>query len=234
MRRLVRNLRRLAILLVVLVIGIWMSLTPGDPALYPPKDEQITVHVVDHGYHSGVILDQATLRRAAYLISREDPDAGARLRWLASRFPRAEWLELGWGDAAFYQRTRTVRDIQIGLVLEALILPTDAALQVVPGWGDAAQGFPYSDVLALQLGPEGLSGLARRLADTIPDAVPSQSLGPSLYGAGAFYEAELDYHLFRTCNHWVAWLLRGAGVPASAVPGTFSKTLMIELRWRTL
>ena len=50
---------------------------------------------------------------------------------------------------------------------------------------------------------------------------------------GDLRELKFDYHLFQTCNHWVASLLRAAGVPASGVPGTFSVTLMAELRWRS-
>ena len=232
MRWLGRTFRRLLIVLLLLSAVVLATLSSADPALYPPKGERVPVYVVDHGYHTGLILSLTDLRRAAVEIGRTDQTVAARLRWLASRFPEADWIELGWGDRAFYQRTRTVQDIQIGLAARALFVPTDAILQVVPGWNDPALGFPYSDSVALQLSIEGLSRLAHRLAETVPDPLPDHAIGPSLYGQGAFFPARLDYHLFRTCNHWVAWLLRGAGVPASAVPGTFSTTLMAELRWR--
>ena len=174
------------------------------------------------------------MRGAALALAVDDPEAAARLRWLAARYPQAEWLEIGWGDAAFYQATPGLGDFQLGLALEALFTPTKAAMQIVPGQGAPELGFAYSDLVRLDLSPDGFAGLARRLSETIPRPPPAAPLGPSLYGNGAFYSARLDYHLFRTCNHWIAWLLRGAGVPASAVPGTFSTTLMAELRWRAL
>ena len=232
MHRLLRNLRRLLVGLLIFAIAVLLTLSPGDKSLYPATDERIPVHVVDHGYHTGLIVRPSSLRRAALAVARDDQSAAKRLRWLAERYPGADWLEIGWGDAEFYQTTPGIGDVRFGLALEALFTPTDAALQIVPIRGAPVQAFSHSDLVTLDISPEGMAGLARRLAQTVPQPAPSVPLGPSLYGGGAFFAAELDYHLFRTCNHWIAWLLRGAGVPASKVPGTFSTTLMLELRWR--
>ena len=117
---------------------------------------------------------------------------------------------------------------------EALFVPTASVLQIVPGQIRVSDAFRSSDIIELTLGSEGFAALARMLAATIPANPPALADGPSLYGSGAFYRSALDYHLFRTCNHWVSSLLRAAGVPSSAVPGTFSTTLMAELRWRAI
>lgn len=228
-----RAARWLCILLLVLLGNHLVTMAWSDPERMAPIGEGTRVWVVDHGYHSGVILSPASLRRAAIALASEDPDAAARLRWLASRYPDADWLEIGWGDAAFYQQTPGIADVDVLLGLRAILWPTEAVLQVVPGWGAPEVAFRGSDVMALNAHEAGLQGLAARLAETVPEPVPATWLGPSLYGQGVFYPAELDYHLFRTCNHWVAWLLRGAGMPASPLPGTFSTTLMAELRWRS-
>ena len=233
MGRLVRFFRGLGVAVFLALAAIWFSLFPGDPALYPAKGDGVTIQVIDHGWHTGIVLRQADIRAAAVDIARDDPDAAFRLRWLTTRVPVSEWIELGWGDAAFYQQTPTIADMDVWLGLVALFWPTDAVLQLVPIDGAPEAEFPSSDQIALTLSPEGFRELALRLADTVPEQ-PGDLLGPSLYGAGAFYAAELDYHLFRTCNHWVSWLLRGAGVPSSGVPGTMSATLMAELKWRGL
>ncbi|MEO1494341.1 MAG: DUF2459 domain-containing protein [Pseudomonadota bacterium] len=219
--------------MAALVVALVVTRAPADPSLFPGTGQGVEVHVIDHGYHSGIMLRPADLRAAAVEIGRDDPAAAARLRWLAALFADAEWLEIGWGDAAFYQATPTIGDVDIGLGLSAVLWPTPSVLQVVPSWWSPAEEYPYSEQAALTLSWEGFHRLAFRLAQTIPEK-PGPSLGYSLYGHGDFYAAALDYHLFRTCNHWVAWLLRGAGVPASPIPGTFSATLMAELKWRAV
>lgn len=231
-----RQLWRLAIFLAVLAIFIaalhLATRAPADLRAAVPPDDGTPVWVVDHGYHSGLIISPAALRAAAVKIGLEDAQAANRLRWLANLYPDADWLEIGWGDAAFYRQTPGLSDVDILLGLQALLWPTEAVLQVVPGWGTPEAGFPRSAMVRLDLADQGLTGIAGRLARTVPEPAPRDWLGPSLYGVGAFYPARLDYHLFRTCNQWLAWVLRGAGAPASPVTGTFSTTLMMELRWR--
>lgn len=227
-----RWVRRIVWVFVGLALAFWLSLASRDPALYPPRGEVLAIHVIDHGYHSGVIIPIAHLNRAAAAMDRDDPAGAERLRWLAGLYSGADWLEIGWGDAEFYRATPTIDDVDLWSGVRALVIPTAAVLQVVPGDIAPEQIFEASERKQIGLSPEGLLGLARRLASTIPEPVPGRALGPSLYGAGGFFPARLDYHLFRTCNHWIAWLLRGAGVPASSVPGTFSTTLMLELRLR--
>lgn len=229
-----RQLRRLTVAVMVAAAGLVVLHLATRAEMDRIRDVHevgAPIWIVDHGYHSGLIVAQSDLRRVAVEIGREDVAAGMRLRWLASRFPDADWLEIGWGDAAFYQQTPSIGDVDVLLGLRAILWPTDAVLQVVPGWSAPETAFG-SSIIRADVSQQGLLGLAQRLAETIPEPVPAVGLGPSLYGQGAFYQAELDYHLFRTCNHWVAWVLRGAGLPASPVPGTFSSTLMAELRWR--
>ena len=182
MRRLARWLKRLGLALVVLVTGVWVSLAPGDPELYPPDVEGIPVHVVDHGWHTGLVIYQSDIRTAALTASRSDPGAGARLRWLASRYPTAEWIEIGWGDAEFYQATPGVEDVDIWLGAKALFVPTSSVLQIVPGQIRVSDAFRSSDIIELTLGSEGFAALARMLAATIPANPPALADGPSLYG----------------------------------------------------
>lgn len=229
MRWLARLLLRLTCFAGILIVGIVATLNGGDGTLFPGQGPR--VHVIDHGYHSGIVLRASDLRFAALEIEPTDPSVAKRLRWLASRFPEAAWIEVGWGDAAFYQSTPTIGDIDPWLGLRAILWPTASVLQVVPIHIEPEEAFRFSERLHLDLSDAGFRNLAIRLAGTIPPNAGT-ALGPSLYGNGAFYAATLDYHLFRTCNHWVSNLLSDAGVPSSPVPATLSATLMAELRWR--
>ena len=234
MKRLLRYLLRFT-MLIALVLGALHLFTiarNGEAELASSATQGDRIVVVNHGYHSGIVISTAALRRTAIEVGRADRAAAERLRWLASLYPTADWVEIGWGDAAFYQQTPRLADVDVLLGLEALLLPTKTVFQVVPGWGPLDDALPGSDTVMLTVSKRGLTGLAQRLAVTVPDPVPTIPVGPSLYGYGAFYPAELDYHLLRTCNHWVAWLLRATGAPVSPVPATFSIGLMTELRWR--
>lgn len=232
MRRLGRTVRSTALLLVVGAAALWLSLAPDDPALFPAREPGVRVAVLDHGWHTGVAIQQGDLRAAALRIARDNPDLAERLRWLTTRFPQAGWLEIGWGDADFYRATPTLGDVDAWLGLRALFWPTPSVIQVVPGFGAVTAAFPRSESIALELSEQGFDGLAAALAATVPPAGPRPPLGPALYGGGAFYPATLDYHLFRTCNNWTSMLLRAAGVPSSPLLSTFSDGLMAELRWR--
>ena len=236
MRRLGRAVRALAVALALAALLLWLSLAPGDPELYPVRGAErgagVRVAVLDHGWHTGIVLGQVELLAAAVRIGRENPDLAERLRWLTARFPRAAWLEVGWGDADFYRVTPAIGDVDPWLGLRALLWPSPSVMQAVPGMGAVRAAFPRSGLIELELSEAGFDRLAAGLAATVPPAGPRPSRGPSLYGGGAFYPATLDYHLFRTCNHWVSALLRAAGVPSSALLSTFSDGLMAELRWR--
>jgi len=229
MRWLARILLRLVVLVAALVAITIATLSEGDPSIYPGQGPRI--HVIDHGFHSEIVLRASDVRFAAFELAPEDPAAASRLRWLAGQYPEALWIEVGWGDAAFYQVTPGFWDIDPMLGLRAILWPTASVLQVVPVYAEPEQAFAFSSIQTLDLSDAGFKRLASQLAKSIPDT-PKEPLGPSLYGQGAFYPSLLDYHLFRTCNHWVSSLLRAAGVPSSPIPGTFSLALMSELRWR--
>jgi len=53
-------------------------------------------------------------------------------------------------------------------------------------------------------------------------------LGPGLYGRSRFYASRERFHLFKTCNVWVATALREAGLPVT--PSINAGALMARLR----
>lgn len=223
--------------LAVLVLLMFITLAPRDEAVLVGAPEEAhllpnRVMVIDHGWHSGVVVRTADLRAAALARARPNPEDAAKLRWLSSRFPQAEWLEIGWGDRAVYTATPDLGSLDLWDGLRALAVPTPSVLQVVPGRGAPDQWFRGGDQVTLQLSPAGFARLAEGIAEAIPDRLPAEPVAPALYGGGVFYPSRLDYHLLRTCNHWISGLLRRAGVPSSPMPGTFSATLMAELHWR--
>jgi len=82
--------------LVVVLLLATCTARPGDRTLYPVRygQEQVTVYLVDNGYHIDIALPAEALTRAG------GPTAAAS-RQVTPR----DWVLVGWGDAKFYTET---------------------------------------------------------------------------------------------------------------------------------
>ncbi|MFM9860068.1 DUF2459 domain-containing protein [Pseudoxanthobacter sp. M-2] len=221
----------LAVTAVSAAVLAWAIAGTGDPRLYPPAPGAATVEVavVDHGYHAGLVVRTADVARAG--SERGLPALSA----LAARFGAYPWLEIGWGDSAFYRFAPRLSDVTVGMAMAALSGSNDGSvLHVVGLMGGPAASFPAADAQTLRLSEVGFDALAVRLAAAFaPDAAGQpEALGPGLYGQSLFFSANGRYSLFATCNHWVADLFAAAGLRVSPVPAVLSNGLLADLRWR--
>ena len=227
-----RRLRLVGVISALLLAGIAslapdrLSPTPGEPTR--------PVTVIDHGFHTGLVLRSADLRAAAIALGRERPVLAARLRQIGALWPWAGALEIGWGDAAVYPVTPRLSDLDPVDAIAALAWPTPSVMQLVPLAEADPASWPGRRALTLALPEAGYAALAARLAETIETGPRGRPvLGPqALYGLGRFIEAAPSYHAFRTCNHWVSAVLRAGGVPSSWLFSATSAGLMAELRLR--
>jgi uncharacterized protein (TIGR02117 family) len=227
-RRLGLGLLALAIVLAVAAVA---TARRGDPRLYPaaPGARTITVFVVSHGYHAGIVLPRARLGEFA---QRAGLDGAAAI---ATRFAAFPALEVGWGDEGFYTSVPTIGALTVPLALRALFRPGNATVLHVVGLSDhPGAAFPNSEVVSLSLSEAGFAALLARLDATFAPGQggPVQELGRGLYGPSLFYRANGSFHLFRVCNHWLADLLDAAGVPTAPVLATLPQGLLIDLAWR--
>ena len=155
--------------------------------------------VVNHGWHTGIVLKRRDLVEA--------------LPSLAESFPEGEYLEIGWGDERFYQAQSVTPD----LVLQALFWPTASVLHVVVLRGSPQHYFSNSEVLELFVEPAHYRALLAFVSNSFTRLSDNSLIryGPGLYGKSWFYRAEGNFHLFHTCNTWVAKALEQAGYPLS-------------------
>lgn len=193
----------------------WRPLHAADA---PQKPDQChSIYVADHGWHTGLIL------------LRQDFDPRVSLR--TTYFDDKQWLEFGWGDAAFYQ----AEEMSVGLALRALFSPTDAVMHVYAFDGMPAKNFPESEVVRIRVTQAGY----RRMIRFIRDAFARDQNGHvmplkrGLYGRSHFFKARGTYSMDRTCNTWTAEALREAGLaidPASAATsgGVMSQLAYLE------
>jgi uncharacterized protein (TIGR02117 family) len=167
--------------------------------LYPPSTREAApvVWIVDHGWHTGLVV------RAADLSGDLWPER--------ADFPGARFLEVAWGDRDFYAAPSGTS----GLALRAALVSRGSVLHVV-GFGEPVTAyFRDREVIEVTLSRRGFEALAQFVdAAHARDGAPRATrLGPGLYGDSGFYPAGGRYSLVNTCNTWIASALRAAGAP---------------------
>jgi uncharacterized protein (TIGR02117 family) len=227
-----RLLFAIAAVAIVFVAATLVTLRPGDRALYPaPAGEPtVTVFVVSHGYHAGIVLPRITLAEAA---ARRGYAALIAVSTLFGPFP---FLEMGWGDEEFYRSVPTIASVTVPMAARALFLPGNPSVVHVVGLSYPPRAaFPASDIIALELSAEGFDRVLARIDATFAPAagVPADDAGPGLYGPSRFYRARGTFNIFHVCNHWLADLLDAAGVPTASVLATLPPGLFLDLEWRS-
>lgn len=186
-------------LLSLLMMSMLVGCSTAKEWRYPPLSEQDkqSVYLVDHGWHTGIVVPANALN--------------AVLPFLARDFPNARFYEVGWGDYDFYQAEENT----LGLALQALIWPGDGVLHIA-GFSIAPERYFYGgEVLALSLSNEAMTKLQHFIRDAFVLPGQGNRLREGLYGDSHFYSAKGTFHLFNTCNSWVAEGLDRAGVPIS-------------------
>jgi uncharacterized protein (TIGR02117 family) len=193
---------------------------PVEPAALAPRpgEATVTVHVVSHDWHTGIVFARADIPRASW------PEH--------ARFPPARFIEVGWGDRAFYETP----DAGAWLAIKAAFGSERSALHVM-GFDRAPAEFPGAELVPLELSEAGMDALARFVSATYARDAAGDPIdaGPGLAPLSRFYAATRRYSIAYTCNSWVAEGLHVAGCPATgAWPVTAGGLLEQARRCREL
>ncbi|MDW7774173.1 MAG: DUF2459 domain-containing protein [Desulfobulbaceae bacterium] len=205
-----RACRTFLLLLLCTLAGCAAS--PLHPDQVPCRDPR-TVYAVNHGRHVGLVVAAA--------------DLAAVLPLLAGNLRQEEYAEIGWGDLHYYQE----EDPTLALGFRALFLRTDSVLHFAAFSSEPELYFAELEVLPLQVENAGYRELLEVVAGSFArtDDGSVIEIGPGLYGRSRFYQARGDFHIFNTCNTWVARVLRATGYPLSSRTIT-STSLLNQLR----
>jgi uncharacterized protein (TIGR02117 family) len=218
-----RALRYLALILV-LPLAYWAAsltgaLIPGQgPELSGPKTQMIGL--LQGPIHTDILLPLTPDIRARYAFAA---GLGVPLD-----DPRAAWLLVGWGARGFYTTTGTYADISLGVALKAAT--GDSAVLRLDALG------PLPDIPELRFLTVSDEQIAALL--TTIDATFARDQGGALRPLGhpgftptdAFFEANGDFNLFRTCNVWLGQTLRAAGIPFGIWTPT-TQSVNLSLWW---
>jgi uncharacterized protein (TIGR02117 family) len=183
-------------------------------ALYPPRGGEggRQVWIVRHEWHTGLA------------VRREDVPAHV---WPErDDFPGARYLEVGWGDRAFYQAPEGT----LWLGLKAAFWPTDSVLHVAALDRPPAVYFAGREVAEIELSPAGFGALVTFIATAHARTGQGRAivLGPGKYGPSRFYLGRERYVL-TTCNVWTARALRAGGFPITPVWALTAGNVMLQV-----
>jgi uncharacterized protein (TIGR02117 family) len=204
---------------VVCAAALWVMLAggcAGSGRLYPPGSQEPTrtIYVVSHGWHAGLFV------RADEAVGQLPP--------LGPSLAGATYLEIGWGDAGFYQAER----INSGLTLAALLLPTPSVMHVVAVRQEPAEAFPDSEIITLTVSKRGFDRMlqfVRKSFEMNADGEPVD-LGRGLYGQSRFFKGRGFYHGLHTCNVWTGRAVYATGVPVLPQISIRTEVLFAQLR----
>lgn len=199
-----------------MLLLVWLASCAVEPAGTQsfPAGPTFTIYVTSNGWHSGIVFARADLPPGRI------PEA--------ADFPRAQYLEFGWGDAEYYP----AKDATIAMTLRAALVPTPAVVHIAGLPVAPARRYPKAEIVALTLDAAGLD----RLVDFIDSSFErggrarAAATGPGLYATSRFYPAVGRFHLLNTCNTWTARALGAVGFLVATDRSASADDLMDQLR----
>jgi uncharacterized protein (TIGR02117 family) len=125
-------------------------------------------------------------------------------------FPGAELIDIGWGDEAFYQHPGFDWD----LAYQAIMFPTPSTLRIEGIFISMIEYFNISEIVVeLKINSEQLTILLNYIAETVWRDVEGKNniLSTQYLNRVYFFKSNGEYHLFNTCNTWLAKGFKKAG-----------------------
>jgi uncharacterized protein (TIGR02117 family) len=194
-----RARRPLVVLLVAVAALVGVACVRPLPGGEGPRSDErpVIVHVVGHGWHTGIVVRRADIPEDAW------PEL--------TSVPPTMSVEVGWGDRAFYETPGA----GLSLAVRAAFASDASALHVVAFDRPPGDMFPGAEIVAIPLSRRGVAALGRFVSRSyaLDAAGRPIELGPGLYPGSRFYAATGRYSIFRTCNNWIAEALRAGGCP---------------------
>jgi uncharacterized protein (TIGR02117 family) len=163
----------------------------------PPSTRKEKIWLVSNGFHTSVAIQ----------AKHAEPQ-------LRQRYPKARFFVLGWGGRSMYMAPK----LRPWHVLNAILLPSSAALHVIPVERDLTLEMTRSEIIEFEICSDGLKRLQARLTKAFSRDGNGDLIycGPGKLPASHFYRGSEIYIFPKTCNLWAAQGLQTAGVPITA------------------
>lgn len=160
-------------------------------------DSLKTIYLIKQRWHTAVVFNTKDVDT---LILPE-----------VKNFQGAELIDFGWGDESFYQYP----GFDWNLAYQALFYPTPSTLRIEGIYISQQQYFDISEIVVeLKINNEQLKILQEYISNTIwkDESGEVEILSTQYLDRVYFLKANGSYHLFNTCNTWLAKGLKSAGI----------------------
>jgi len=146
----------------------------------------------------------------AIVIHTEDID-GEKFKF-KKYFDGSILIDFGWGDELFYQTP----DFDLMLGARAILKPTSSTLRIEGISLPKEKFFEYSEIVVrLPVSREQLDKILNFIEDTFIKENNEYVVLNSIANKIFFFKSKGNYHLFNTCNTWLAKCLSQAGFEIS-------------------
>lgn len=161
------------------------------------ENDSFTVYIAQQGWHTAIILR----------VPDVPPEIWPEIR----NYSPYQWVDVSWGDREYFTAPKGT----ILLALKAALLPGESVLLVLRFNEQPEDVYGEKATLAgIRMDKESFYNLCRFISSAFQrnngELMPANPNG--------FFLAERKYHLFRTCNTWVALALREAGFKVNTFP----------------
>lgn len=176
--------------------------------------QERTIYIAKNYWHTGVIIS----------IDKEAVKLLPTLKFSKEN----NFVDIGMGEKDFYMSPSR----EILPAAKAILIPTDATIRMAEVPGDTSFLRRTSDFL-IELKLENNS--FRKLLIFVDSSITKNELGEEIIiearanGSIMFYESTESYHLFNTCNTWLANALKYSGMDIDPSNVITSKELFREL-----
>ena len=166
-----------------------------DPAMV---NKEYRVWVVQEFWHTGIVfnIDDIDAENWPYIKNYQDRN----------------YIDVGWGDEKFYQ----AHGNPVLLAARAILWPTQSVMQIFSFNTPLQSAYgSESRILEIPLTNEQFKALTRYVSDSYILDESGYPITSTEYGETEHYFLSTrKYHLFRTCNTWVARAFRHSGLDA--------------------
>ena len=145
-------------------------------------------------------------------------------------FSDRKYIEIGWGDKTFYQTSNP----SFSMAFDALLKSTSSVIHLYGFDQTIRTTFKDAEIIELDIEEDNYIKLLYFIhkSFTLNADGSAQLKGPGLYGKenSFFYAANGKFHMFNTCNTWVANAIQAAGIGINSNSIMTSDSLMDAVR----